>query len=111
MSIKKYLHRFVEKKSFNSGKKDKFIAAESHIIETDNPNWVREAAKELIHMALPCQKQCSQYREGCHKTCVQWKMFQKNQALKRQKEKAFLREYREIYAQLERQWYQLSKSV
>ena len=59
-------------------------------------------------MALPCQKQCGQYREGCHKTCGQWKNFQQRQALERQKEKAFLREQREIYAQLERQWYQAS---
>jgi hypothetical protein len=28
--------------------------------------------------------------------------------LERQKEKAFLREYRELYTQLERQWYQAS---
>ncbi len=62
-------------------------------------------------MALPCQKDCGQYREGCHKSCGQWKAFQEKQALERQKEKAFLREYREVYAQLERQWYQLSRSV
>ena len=59
-------------------------------------------------MALPCQKNCSQYWDGCHKSCQKWKEFQEKQALERQKEKAFLREYRELYTQLERQWYQAS---
>lgn len=59
-------------------------------------------------MALPCQKSCTRYYEGCHKGCRQWKEYQSKQALERQKEKAFLKEYRELYTQLEKQWYQAS---
>ena len=28
---------------------------------------------------LPCQSKCPSYREGCHKTCPQWRQFQAEQ--------------------------------
>ena len=34
---------------------------------------------------LPCQKTCPSYREGCHKTCANWLLFQRRQ--KEQKKK------------------------
>ena len=57
-------------------------------------------------MALPCQRTCGRYREGCHKTCAAWEALQAAQARRREREKAFLRQSRELYAHLERQWRQ-----
>ena len=33
---------------------------------------------------LPCQTGCPSYREGCHKTCPQWRLFQEKQRAQRQ---------------------------
>ena len=36
---------------------------------------------------LPCQTGCPSYREGCHKTCPQWRLFQEKQRAQRQAKK------------------------
>ena len=33
---------------------------------------------------LPCQKTCPSYREGCHKTCANWLLFQRRQKEQRE---------------------------
>ena len=40
---------------------------------------------------LPCQKTCPSYREGCHKTCANWLLFQRRQKEQREAKKAYLR--------------------
>ena len=39
---------------------------------------------------LPCQSKCPSYREGCHKTCPQWRQFQAEQQAQRQAKKEYL---------------------
>lgn len=40
---------------------------------------------------LPCQKTCPSYREGCHKTCANWLLFQRRQKEQREAKKTYLR--------------------
>ena len=44
---------------------------------------------------LPCQKTCPSYREGCHKTCANWLLFQRRQKEQREAKKAYLRYHME----------------
>ena len=39
---------------------------------------------------LPCQRSCSAYWTGCHKTCSRWKDFQAEQQLQRAAKKRYL---------------------
>ena len=40
---------------------------------------------------LPCQKNCANYHEGCHRACVSWHLFQNRQKEQREAKKAYLR--------------------
>ena len=50
---------------------------------------------------LPCQTGCPSYREGCHKTCPQWRLFQEKQRAQRQAKKQYL--HNALCAQVVRQ--------
>lgn len=52
---------------------------------------------------LPCQTGCPSYREGCHKTCPQWRLFQEKQRAQRQANKQYLQFYNALCAQVVRQ--------
>ena len=52
---------------------------------------------------LPCQTGCPSYREGCHKTCPQWRLFQEKQRAQRQAKKQYLQFYNALCAQVVRQ--------
>lgn len=49
---------------------------------------------------LPCQTGCPSYREGCHKTCPQWRLFQEKQRAQRQAKKQYLQFYNALCAQV-----------
>ena len=53
---------------------------------------------------LPCQKACSAYREGCHKTCVRWQIFQEKERAQRQVKKQYLQMHNERCAQMTYQY-------
>ena len=52
---------------------------------------------------LPCQTGCPSYREGCHKTCAQWQLFQEKQRVQRQAKKQYLQFHNALCAQVVRQ--------
>ena len=52
---------------------------------------------------LPGQTGCPSYREGCHKTCPQWRLFQEKQRAQRQAKKQYLQFYNALCAQVVRQ--------
>lgn len=52
---------------------------------------------------LPCQQNCPRHTPGCHKTCSEWKAFQQQQDLQRQKKKAYLKYFNELCAVRTRQ--------
>ena len=52
---------------------------------------------------LPCQSKCTSYREGCHKTCPQWRQFQAEQQAQRQAKKEYLQFHNALCAQVVRQ--------
>ena len=52
---------------------------------------------------LPCQSSCPRYREGCHKTCPQWRQFQAEQQAQRQAKKEYLQFHNALCAQVVRQ--------
>ena len=39
---------------------------------------------------LPCQSTCPAYREGCHKACARWRLFQEEQQRQRAAKKRYL---------------------
>lgn len=59
-------------------------------------------------MALPCAKNCGNFYEGCHKTCLQWKARTARQSEETRKIKAFLKEQNEISTVIIRQCIALS---
>ena len=40
---------------------------------------------------IPCQQTCSDYREGCHKSCPRWAQFQQSKRRERQAKKDYLK--------------------
>lgn len=59
-------------------------------------------------MSLPCAKNCSQFYEGCHKTCRQWRIQKARQREETRKIKAFLKEQNEVSSIIIRQCIALS---
>ena len=57
---------------------------------------------------LPCQSQCSHYRENCHKSCPVWRELQRQNRLKRQRQKAYLSYYNRLSTTIVRQCYALT---
>ena len=53
---------------------------------------------------IPCQKTCSDYCSGCHKSCVYWSQFQSRMREERQAKKAYLKYYHELCGVLTRQF-------
>lgn len=53
---------------------------------------------------LPCQANCPHFYTGCHKNCSAWADFQRQQALERQQQKAYLKFYDSLCAQVTRQY-------
>ena len=53
---------------------------------------------------LPCQKTCPSYREGCHKTCANWLLFQRRQKEQREAKKAYLRYHMARCTQAVHRW-------
>ena len=46
---------------------------------------------------IPCQKSCSAYCEGCHKSCAEWRQFQTRLREERQAKKDYLNYYNELW--------------
>ena len=59
---------------------------------------------------LPCQSSCPRYREGCHKTCSQWKTFVRRNGIEREKKKKYLAFYSEGCSAEIRQCYRIMPS-
>ena len=59
---------------------------------------------------LPCQSSCPRYREGCHKTCSQWKTFVRRNGIEREKKKIYLAFYSERCSAEIRQCYRIMPS-
>ena len=56
----------------------------------------------------PCQQGCPNHREGCHKSCPDWKAFQARQKAQRQRKKDYLSYYNEVCSTMIRQFKSLS---
>ena len=52
---------------------------------------------------LPCQPGCASYREGCHKTCAYWRLFQEEQRRQRAAKKRYLEDHSPRCTQTARQ--------
>ena len=52
---------------------------------------------------IPCQKSCSAYCEGCHKSCAEWRQFQTRLREERQAKKDYLNYYNELGGAVPRQ--------
>lgn len=52
---------------------------------------------------IPCQKSCSAYCEGCHKSCAEWRQFQTRLREERQAKKDYLNYYNELCGAVTRQ--------
>lgn len=53
---------------------------------------------------IPCQPTCSDYREGCHKSCPRWAQFQQSKRRERQAKKEYLKYYNELCGAVTRQF-------
>lgn len=62
--------------------------------------------KGVLLPMLPCKPGCQRYREGCHKTCVKWKMFLAKKRTEQQRKKAYLTYHSERCNAVVQQCYQ-----
>ncbi|WP_367925882.1 hypothetical protein [uncultured Ruthenibacterium sp.] len=54
---------------------------------------------------IPCRSHCDHYHENCHKDCAVWKELQRQNRLERQRKKAYLAYYNDLYDTIIRQCY------
>lgn len=57
---------------------------------------------------LPCQSHCDHYCENCHTRCTVWKEIQRRNREDRQRKKAYLAYYNDLYDTIIRQCYALT---
>lgn len=56
---------------------------------------------------LPCKSKCSNYFEGCHKSCMRWNLISKANQMDLKRKKEYLLYHNERCAQVVRQCYQM----
>ena len=57
---------------------------------------------------LPCKSHCDRYCENCHKHCAVWDEMQRQNRADRQRRKAYLDYYNDLYDTIIRQCYALT---
>ena len=60
------------------------------------PCFGNQSGRKGVFSVIPCQKSCSAYCEGCHKSCTQWRAFQTRLREERQAKKDYLKYYNEL---------------
>ena len=61
-------------------------------------------ARKVVSVMIPCQQTCSDYCEGCHKSCARWAEFQRQKCRERQAKKDYLKYYNELCGAVSRQF-------